>query len=304
MTTTSSTVFALLVLAAATACGASPDTMIDAIPDASWDESPDETPDASADESPDTSPDASLDESPDAAAVPELAVEVVERGAGDTTVVFESGLGNDWTAWDTVADEVAEKARVFAYSRPGYGTSDPTTAPRDATHIVEALRALLVARGYAPPYLLVGHSFGGAYMELFAKAYPEEVVGVVLVDPRHRDFATACEQAGLEGCVVPADVVATLPQVQIDEIADFAHSADQIRAAGSFGPYPVRVLTATVHGFAPEVESLWESLLGSLADEAHDGEQSFFVGAGHVLQVERPHEVAQAIVSLIPAPER
>jgi len=209
MTTTSSTVFALLVLAAATACGASPDTMIDAIPDASWDESPDETPDASADESPDTSPDASLDESPDAAAVPELAVEVVERGAGDTTVVFESGLGNDWTAWDTVADEVAEKARVFAYSRPGYGTSDPTTAPRDATHIVEALRALLVARGYAPPYLLVGHSFGGAYMELFAKAYPEEVVGVVLVDPRHRDFATACEQAGLEGCVVPADVVAT-----------------------------------------------------------------------------------------------
>jgi len=232
------------------------------------------------------------------------AVEVVEYGAGDTTVVFESGLGADWTPWTPVATEVAAQARAFAYSRPGYGQSDPSPEPRDAAHIVADLRALLAARGIAPPYVLVGHSFGGAYMELFAKAYPEEVVGVVLVDPRHRDFTTACEEAGLEGCTIPASVVASLPQVQIDEFEAFARTSDEIHARGAFGKYPVRVLTATLHGFAPEVEVLWESMLGSLAHEAADGDQSLFVGAGHYLQLERAHEVAQVILSLLPAPKR
>jgi pimeloyl-ACP methyl ester carboxylesterase len=232
------------------------------------------------------------------------AVEVVVSGAGDTTVVFESGLGNDWTPWDQVATEVAARARVFAYSRPGYGQSDPSPAPRDAAQIVEDLRALLAARGFVPPYLLVGHSFGGAYMELFAKAHPKEVVGVVLVDPRHRDFTTACERASLEGCTVPASVVASLPRVQIDELEAFAHTSDQIRAVGTFGRYPVRVLTATSHGFAPEVEALWASMLASLADEATDGDQSLFVGAGHYLQVERAHQVAETILGLLPTPER
>jgi len=238
------------------------------------------------------------------AEVSDGAVEVVEHGTGDTTVVFESGLGNDWTPWEPVASEVAAQARTFAYSRPGYGRSAPSPQARDAAQIVQDLRALLAARGVAPPYVLVGHSFGGAYMELFAKAYPEDVEGVVLVDPRHRDFTTACQEAGLEGCVIPASVVASLPQVQADEFEAFAHTSEEMGALGAFGPYPVRVLTATVHGFTPELEALWVSMLGSLADEAADGDQSLFVGAGHFLQVERAHEVAQVILSLLPAPER
>ncbi len=231
------------------------------------------------------------------------AIEVVEYGEGDTTVVFESGLGNDWTPWDEVASEVATQARTVAYSRPGYGHSEPSPAPRDAAHIVDDLRALLAGRGLAPPYVLVGHSFGGAYMELFAKAHPEEVIGVVLVDPRHRDFTTSCESAGLEGCTLPASVVASLPQVQIDEFEAFARASEEIDAVGVFGGYPVRVLTATAHGFAPELEGLWQSMLASLADEAVDGDQSLFVGAGHFLQVERAHEVAEVILSLLPAPK-
>jgi len=236
-------------------------------------------------------------------AVSDRAVEVVEYGAGDATVVFESGLGNDWTPWTQVATEVGAQARTFAYSRPGYGQSDPSPEPRDAAHIVKDLRALLTARGFTPPYVLVGHSFGGAYMELFAKAYPEEVMGVVLVDPRHRDFTTACEEGGFEGCVPPASVLASLPQVQIDEFEAFAHTSNEIHPLGAFGMYPVRVLTATVHGFAPDLEVLWESMLGSLAHEAADGEQTLFVGAGHHLELERAHEVAQVILSLLPAPK-
>lgn len=229
-------------------------------------------------------------------------VEVVEAGAGDATVVFESGLGDDWTPWDEVANEVAVGARVFAYSRPGYGDSDPTSEPRNATRIVEDLRTLLAARGFAPPYVLVGHSFGGTYMELFAKAHPEEVVGLVLVDPRHRDFTAACEEAGLDGCTIPASAVDSLPEEEIAEFKGFASVSAEIHASGGFGPYPVRVLTATSHTFGPEAEVVWESLLGSLADEAADGELTAFTGAGHYLQMERAHEVAQAILSLVPAP--
>jgi pimeloyl-ACP methyl ester carboxylesterase len=241
---------------------------------------------------------------PTAAAVADEAVEVVEYGGGQTTVVFESGLGNDWTPWEPVASEVAVQARTFAYSRPGYGQSAPSAEPRDAAQIVEDLRALLAARGVAPPFVLVGHSFGGAYMEFFAKAYPEEVMGVVLVDPRHRDFTSACQAGGFDGCVIPASLVASLPPVQADELEAFAHTSEEMGGLGAFGAYPVRVLTATVHGFTPEVEALWVSMLGSLAAEAADGEQSLFVGAGHFLQVERAHEVAQVILSLLPASER
>lgn len=238
---------------------------------------------------------------PSAETTTERAVEVVEYGAGDATVVFESGLGDDWQPWQLVAPEVAEQARVFAYSRPGYGQSEPTTEPRDAEHIVEGLRALLAARGYAPPYVLVGHSFGGGYMELFAKAHPEEVAGVVLVDPRHRDFTTACVEAGIEGCVPPASIVETLPQVQIDELEAYAQTSEEVRVHGTFGNYPVRVLTATSHGLSPEAEALWESMLGEIAGEAADGEQMVFTGAGHYLQVERAHEVSQVILNIATA---
>lgn len=232
------------------------------------------------------------------------AVEVVEAGAGDVTVVFEAGLGDDWARWDKVAFEVAGRARVFAYSRPGYGDSDPSQAPRNATRIVEDLRALLAARAFAPPYILVGHSFGGTYMELFAKAYPAEVAGLVLVDSRPHDFAAACQRVGLTGCSIPESVVDSYPEVQKNEIRAFASTSDEILAAGTFGLYPVRVLTATTHAWSDEVEALWESMHGSLAKESPRGEQIFFSGAGHYLQLDRTHEVAEVILNLVPAPQR
>lgn len=228
-------------------------------------------------------------------------VEVVEAGEGDATVVFESGLTHDWTPWGEVARKVASRARVLAYSRPGYGDTAPLDGPRDATHIVEQLRLLLSARGYTPPYVLVGHSFGGGYMELFAKKYPDEVAGVVLVDPRHRDMSTVCAERQFDGCIIPAHVLAVLPAVVQAEFAGYTRLSDEVRAAGPFGPYPVRVLIATSHAFPTPLEALWVSMLTSLADEAPDGEAIVFPGAGHGLQLEEPAKVTEAILSLLPA---
>lgn len=98
------------------------------------------------------------------------------------TVVFENGSRNTLDKWSKVIPEVAKEATVFAYNRPGYGKSDKPSTPRDGKTMVEELRQLLRQQGLQPPYTLVGHSLGGLYMQLYARSYPQEVQGVVLVD--------------------------------------------------------------------------------------------------------------------------
>jgi pimeloyl-ACP methyl ester carboxylesterase len=228
-------------------------------------------------------------------------VEIASAGTGGpATVVFEAGLGDDWTPWDEVADRVSEHTRVFAYSRPGYGDSAPATTPRDPRTIVEELRSLLAMQGYAPPYVLVGHSNGGAYMELFAKSHPDEVLGVVLVDPRHRDFLDTCEAAKLDLCGISAAMLATQGPSLVAEYRAFTMASEQIRAAGPFGDHPVRVLTAADQAGSAARGELWERMLGSLADEAADGEQIIVRGASHYIQLDDPGVVVDAIVASLP----
>jgi pimeloyl-ACP methyl ester carboxylesterase len=230
-------------------------------------------------------------------------VELATAGdGGGATVVFEAGLGEDWTHWDEVASEVARHARVFAYSRPGFGASDPPTTPRDPKTIVEELRALLASQGYAPPYVVVGHSMGGGYMELFAKAHPEEVVGAVLVDPRPGDFLAACEAAQLENCGISESLLATQAPAMIAEYHAYTMASEEIRAAGGFGSYPVRVLTATDHpDWSTDVKTLWEAMHRALAAEAADGEQIIVQGAGHHIQLDRPDVVVAQILGMLPS---
>jgi pimeloyl-ACP methyl ester carboxylesterase len=113
------------------------------------------------------------------------AVEITQSRASDPPVVFENGLTAHKEEWSKVFPEIARTNTVFAYNRPGIGESPPTDHPRDGATIVEELRALLPRRNIRPPYVLVGHSAGGLYMQLFARRYPEEVAGLVLVDSTH-----------------------------------------------------------------------------------------------------------------------
>jgi pimeloyl-ACP methyl ester carboxylesterase len=137
-------------------------------------------------------------------------------------------------------------------------------------------------------------------MELFAKAHPDEVTGAVLVDPRHRDFLETCEAANLDQCGIPDSILEMQSPTVIAEYRAFATASEQIRAAGAFGSYPVRVLTATNHSVSPAREALWEEMLASLAAEATDGEQILVPGSGHNIQVDRPDEVVKAISSVLP----
>jgi pimeloyl-ACP methyl ester carboxylesterase len=228
-------------------------------------------------------------------------VEVVTAGDGPDTVVFESGLGDGWSRWDRVASDIAVDARVFAYSRPGYGRSDDATTPRDPAQIVEELRGLLASQDIVAPYVLVGHSNGGTYLELFAKAHADEVGAVVLVDPRPKDFLDACEAQDLDACGISDGGLAHQPKVVQDEYASFARASDEIH--GSFGDYPVRVLTATEGGSDARM-ALWASMHAELADEAADGEQLVLEGAGHYLQLRRPDDVSDVIRAVLPSGSR
>ncbi|MCK7513715.1 MAG: alpha/beta hydrolase [Desulfobacterales bacterium] len=131
-------------------------------------------------------------------------IEFAQLGQGSPVVVFKNGLGAPMPGWNKVFAEIGRQATVFAYHRPGYGRSDPAETPRDDAHIVDELRALHRRRGLAPPYVLVGHSLGGLYMQLYARKYPDEVAGLVLVDSTH---PSQMEGAGR---IEPAVVVRTL----------------------------------------------------------------------------------------------
>lgn len=108
-------------------------------------------------------------------------------GGGSPTVIFDSGLGDGTKAWGLVQPLIAAKTRTCSYDRAGLGFSDPSSLPRTSANIVADLHRLLAAAGIKPPYVLVGHSFGGMNAKLYAETYPAEVKGIVFVDPSHED---------------------------------------------------------------------------------------------------------------------
>lgn len=99
------------------------------------------------------------------------------------TVILEHGAFGCAADWAVVQEKLAEKGlRSLAYDRAGLGHSDPGPRPRDGRSIVADLAALLRALGETGPFVLTGHSMGGLMVRLYALTYPEQAVGLVLVD--------------------------------------------------------------------------------------------------------------------------
>jgi pimeloyl-ACP methyl ester carboxylesterase len=109
-------------------------------------------------------------------------------GEGAPTVILESGLGTMSADWANVQPRVAKSARVCSYDRAGTGWSEPGPEPRDPRQIAHELHTLLGNAGIDGPYVLVGQSFGGLYVRMYADMYPKEVAGMVLADSSHPDM--------------------------------------------------------------------------------------------------------------------
>jgi pimeloyl-ACP methyl ester carboxylesterase len=116
------------------------------------------------------------------------------NGQGSPTVILESALGVPAVGWQSVQPEIAKFAHVCSYDRAGYGWSDPGPQPRTSMQIARELHLLLLDSDEPPPYVLVGHSFGGADVRAFSSLYPNEVVGMVLAE------------TGLENLKFPASI--------------------------------------------------------------------------------------------------
>jgi len=107
---------------------------------------------------------------------------VLEKGSGPLTILLEAGLMSTVLSWAELHEELAKSYRVVAYDRAGLGWSDLGPMPRTADRILDELHEMLHQAKIAPPYVLVGHSFGGLTMPLFAARYPRETLSMVLVD--------------------------------------------------------------------------------------------------------------------------
>jgi pimeloyl-ACP methyl ester carboxylesterase len=104
------------------------------------------------------------------------------RGQGGPTVVLFNGLGEVSTSWARITTEVVRMGRVCAYDRAGQGWSDDAEHPQDGITAAKDLNLLLAKAGEHGPYVLVGHSIGGAYAMTYAARYQTEVAGMVLLD--------------------------------------------------------------------------------------------------------------------------
>ena len=221
-------------------------------------------------------------------------VQCAVQGQGRPVVVFESGLGADLTAWEKVFSAVANFATAFAYSRPGYGSSEWASTPRTGDVVVEELRATLRKRGLAPPYLLVGHSLGGLYLQLFARLYPDEVVGLVLVDSSH-----PTQRAGPRppqtfwGMLVNLYMTGTRGR----EYEALNATGQQVLAAPPFVGKPVTLLSA---GKDPSSDDRSPPQLRrrDLA-RLYPGSRQVWVATGHNIQKLRPEVVIDAIREMV-----
>src|SRR2546423_6215448 len=160
-------------------------------------------------------------------------------------VVFEAGFGAGLESWATVQSTTAKFARTVSYDRAGIGQSESGPRPRAAKQIAQELHVALQKAGIVPPYVLVGHSFGGIYVRVFADMYPTEVAGLVLIDPSQEafdDWTTThkeAQRAGLEEQLAKGTAGVR------DESAEVKASYAQARVAKVPVGIPVILLTAT-----------------------------------------------------------
>jgi pimeloyl-ACP methyl ester carboxylesterase len=258
------------------------------------------------------------------------------RGTGSPTVVLVAGLkasAADWNSAEaaapTVFSGVANVTRVCAYDRPGTpvgeqpSRSDPVRQPTTAADAIGDLHALLVAAHEPAPYVLVGHSYGGLIAKLYARTYPHDAAGLVLVDALSEGLqeAETPKQWAMQRILMEGDTEKSRALYWALERIDPDRSFDQVRAEPPLNPLPLIVLSAD-RPWGPQIPALIaEGTLpadvpadfGYITDaaqkEAQDRLAVLVPGArhitnthsGHEIHKEQPGLVTDAIIDVVDA---
>jgi pimeloyl-ACP methyl ester carboxylesterase len=242
-----------------------------------------------------------------AAAVPDVDLHHVVRllGQGPRTVIFEAGLGDTMDVWKNVQPLIAAGCtRTLAYNRAGYEGSDAAAGPRDSATIVAELRAELKRRNIDPPYVLVGHSLGGLYMQYFARNYPKEVAGLLLVDSTHWHQGLAVDNSANTPYAGRTAITLFMPWIMRRELTDSDAAGQQVHASPQAEGFPTIVLSSTraPPSETPAARALSADMQDEIAADFPGASHVLVADSGHYIQRDHPEAVVAAARELAGCP--
>ncbi len=251
-------------------------------------------------------------------------LQVHVEGDGTPAVVFDTGLGDRLDKLAPLQERIARVTKMVTYNRAGYGQSEPGPLPRDAGREADELKALLEKMSVPPPYVLVGHSLGGLNVQVFASRHPEDVAGLVLLDPPPLSFILGEDYVDLQemanGMTAEwqgiADAGANSSDPGEKARAGFfrmlasehremlGESARLVGAISTFGDMPLVVIAAEKPNpafgeIAEEYQKYWVEQSRALTARSSDGRFVLAEGASHHLYVDAPDLVADTILSVV-----
>ena len=231
-----------------------------------------------------------------------------QAGSGEPVIVFVSGLGEDTSTWQNVQPQAAQFGRTFTYDRAGLGKSDPSSNPKTVEQMVKELHAVLTAAQVPPRYVLVGHSLGGAVVELYAFTYPKEVAGLVLVDPEDGRLLERLEVRlpkqewqAREGAL--AQMMAGASPAQKAEIEGSKKSGPALAVALPLPNVPVVLLTGTLKDPSfpgnPLEQDLKLELQNEFLKNVPQAQHVLVPNSRHYIQDDAPQLVIDAIQKVV-----
>lgn len=246
------------------------------------------------------------------------------EGKGTPAVVFDAGITDQFDKLEPLAKRIAEVTQVITYNRAGYARSEPGPLTRDAAREAKELRALLKNASVPGPYVLVGHSLGALNVMMFAALFPQDVAGMVLLDPPplsfllgkdYKDLAkmadrmTAQWQAVADSCANATDPRQKARGAFYQAIASehremFGATAKRVAGIQSFGEIPLVVMAAgkpnpAFGDIALEYQKYWIEQSRALAGKSGNGTFVLAEGSSHYLYLDVPDLVVQDILSVV-----
>lgn len=215
-------------------------------------------------------------------------------GEGTHTLVFESGLGDNYESWYKLLS-LSETNQVIAYNRAGYEPSEVANNDRHIIQLAADLHQVILSKSENDKVILVGHSLGGAVIRYYAVQYPEKVEGLVFVDPSHEDYGVLTQE-------VEDDMVEHFNEEGRSEIANEAKQMiedfETLGALATLPDVPTIVLTSIRdrHG---EDETNWVNAHATLGDGVANFTHITTENSGHYIQIEEPQLVFDAIGILL-----
>jgi pimeloyl-ACP methyl ester carboxylesterase len=241
-------------------------------------------------------------------------VEMASTGSGPYTVIFESGFGTGYSVWKKVVPDVARSARVLVYSRAGIGKSDARPEAQTPERRTIELEQLIAAAKLKPPFILVGHSYGGYLIRLFAARHPEQVAGMVFVDPSMERFNAELRKVDAAKLAQDLSYIDTLTPASYKaeaKLVDQAFEAAALLPPLALPDVPAVVLTSTMVREKPEffmhtvaAVAVWRSLHDQLFRQFSSGSHVVTASSGHNIHLEEPALVSGAIEQVMASATR